>query len=105
VTSVFEFARLRNQPLFIFKAAHHCTDKVDDWRSLAVVDHGSNSPGPSLFIFTKDMPIVINQNLYTSLGVVNGKEATAVDFVLDESVNAYSFSDNKVVEYFQTMVL
>jgi len=44
-----------------------------------------------LFIFTKGMPIVINQNLYTSLGIVNGKEATAVDFALDESANVYSF--------------
>jgi len=84
VTSVFEFAR-----------SHHCIGKVDDWRSLAVVDHGNNSPRPSLFIFTKDMSIMINQNLYTSLG----------DFVLDTSANVYSFGDNKVGEYFQTMVL
>jgi len=108
VTSVFEFARSRNQPLFIFMAAHHCTDasvKVDDWRSLAVVDYGSNSPGP----------IMIKQSLYTSLGIVNGKKvvlcqapetakfwhktskkATAVDFALDESANVYSFGDNTV---------
>jgi len=104
-TSVFEFARSRNQPLFIFMAAHHCIDKVNDWWSLAVVDHGSNSSGPSLFIFTKGMPIVIHQNFYTSFGIVNGKEATAVGFALDESANVYSFGDNTVGEYFQTMVL
>ena len=59
--SIYEFARSRNQPLFILVAAHHCIDasvKVDDWRSLAVVDHGSNFPGPSLFIFTKYMPFI-----------------------------------------------
>jgi len=89
-------------------AAYHCTDasvKVDDWRSQAVVDHESNSPGPSLFIFTKDMPIVVNQNLYTSLGIVNGKQATAVDFALDKPANVYSFGDNRVGGHFQTMVL
>jgi len=52
-------------------AAYYCTDasvKVDGWRSLAVVDHGSNLPGPGLSTSTKDMPIVINPNLVTSLG-------------------------------------
>jgi len=78
-------------------AAHHCSDasvKVDDWRPL-VVDHGSNLPRPGLFIFTKDMLIVINQNPYMPLGIVN-EEATTVDFVLDESANVYSFGDNTV---------
>ena len=51
------------------------------------------------------MPIVINQNLYTSLGIVNGKKATTVDFALDISANVYSFGDNRVGGYFQTMVL
>jgi len=40
------------------------------------------------------MPIVINQNLYTSLGVVNGKEALGVDVVIDESVKVYSVGHN-----------
>jgi len=35
----------------------------------------------------------------------NGKEATAVDFAFDESANVYSFGDNTVGEYLQTMVL
>ena len=48
---------------------------------------------------------MINQNLYTSLRIVNGKEAIAVDFVLDKSANVYSFGDNRVGEYFQIMVL
>jgi len=33
------------------------------------------------------------------------KNATAVDFALDESANISSFGDNTVGEYFQTMVL
>ena len=74
------------QPLFIFMAAHHCSDasvKVDDWRPLTVVDHRSNLPGPGLFIFTKNMLIVVDQNPYMPLEIVN-EEATAVDFALDE---------------------
>jgi len=46
VTFVFELSKSRDQPLFIFTAVHHRTDasvKVDEWWSLAVVDHGSNS--------------------------------------------------------------
>jgi len=85
-------------------AAYHCTDasvKVDDWWSLAVVDHGSNSSGSSLFILTKDMPIVINQNLYTSLRIVNGKQATAVDFALDKPANVYSFGYKREVGIFK----
>jgi len=81
-------------------AAHHCSDasiKVDDWRPLVAVDHGSNLPGPGLFILTKDMLIVINQNPYMPLGIVN-EEATAVGFALHESVNVYSFGDT-VTQY------
>jgi len=58
-------------------AAHHCSDasvKVDDWRLLTVVDHGSNLAGPGLFIFTKDMLIVINKNPYMPLGIVNEED-------------------------------
>jgi len=36
------------------------------------------------------MPIVINQNLYTSLGMANGKEPIGVDVVIDESAKVYS---------------
>jgi len=39
------------------------------------------------------MPIVINQTLYTSLGIVNGKEAIGVD-VIDASAKDYSVGHN-----------
>ena len=92
VQSTFEFAITHHQPLYIFMATHYLIDEsilVDEWRSLAVVDRGSTSPGPGLFFFTKNMPIVVNQNLYTSLGIVNGKEATAIDAIIDPLSSIY----------------
>ena len=92
IKSIVEFAESHNQPLYIFMAEHYSKDEsvaVDKWRSLAVVDKGSTSPGPGLFCFTKNMPIVVNQNLYTSLGIVNGKEGTAIDAVIDPLSQVY----------------
>jgi len=43
------------------------------------------------------MPIVINQNLYTLLGIVNGKEAI-VDVVIDESAKVYSVSRSQCMD-------
>jgi len=90
--STFQFVQSRKQPVYIFMASHHSTDPpvhIDEWRSLTVIDHRGKSPGPGLFLLTKDMPIVINQNLYTLLGIVNGKEAIGVDVVIDESAKVY----------------
>jgi len=42
----------------------------------------------------KDMPIVINQNLYTSLGIVNGKEPIGVYVVIGESAKVYFVGHN-----------
>ena len=92
-----EFAQTYNQPVYIFMASHHPTDEsvpVDEWQSLAVVDRGSTSLGPGLFVFTKNIPIVINRNLYTSLGLVNGKEGNAIDAVLDSSSKVYQLPVN-----------
>ena len=35
------------------------------------------------------MPIVINQNIYTSLGIVNGKEGIATDIIMEPSSKVY----------------
>jgi len=79
-------------------ASHHSTDPtvhIEEWQSLTVVDHRCESPGPGPFLFTKGMPIVINQNLYPSLGIVNCiKEAIGVDAVIDESAKVYSVGHN-----------
>ena len=67
LTAVFEFAKARKQPVFTIKPADHSMDPaavLPEWRSLVTVDSGSNGPGTGLFAYTKDMPIVINQNLY-----------------------------------------
>jgi len=40
------------------------------------------------------MPIVINKNLYTLLGIVNGKEAIGVGVATDEPAKVYSVGRN-----------
>ena len=41
---------------------------------MAIGDESSKLPGPGIFAYTKEMPIMINANIYTDLGIVNGKE-------------------------------
>jgi len=85
-------------------AAHHCTDKstIGGRWQLLIMEATRLDP---VSTFSQRTCLVINQNLYTSLGIVNGKKATAVDFALDESAKIFSFGDNTVGEYFQTMAL
>ena len=74
VTSVFEFARSRNQPLFTSMAAYHCTNAsitVDDWWSLAVrLDPVSS--------FSQSTCQLWLTKILISFGIVNGKDTTAV---------------------------
>jgi len=60
---------------------------------VAITDRQVNRQGQGYSFSTKDMPVVINQNLYTSLGIVNGKEAIGVD-VIDESAKVYAVGHN-----------
>ena len=47
-----------------------------------------------IFQFSKNIPIVVNQSLHISLGVVNGKEAT----VIDDASEVHSLPDNLLAE-------
>ena len=94
-----EFAETHKQPVYIFMASHHAVESsghhatyiemINNWQCFTLGDRGSNVPGPGLFFFTKNMPIVINQNIYTSLGIVNGKEGIATDIIMEPSSKVY----------------
>jgi hypothetical protein len=41
---------------------------------MSIGDESSNVPGPGIFPYTNGMPIMANNNLYTSLGIVNERK-------------------------------
>jgi hypothetical protein len=41
---------------------------------MAISDESSKLPGLGIFAYTKGVPIMVNTNIYTDLGIVNGKE-------------------------------
>ena len=43
----------------------------------------STTPGPGMFFYTQNMPVIINVNLYVSSGIVNGKDGKAIDLIID----------------------
>jgi len=93
--ATFQFAQSRKQTVYIFMASHYWP-YYSYWRMTITASLWSRRwiARPGLFLFAQDMPIVINQNLYTSLGIVNGKEAIGVHVVIDESATVYFVSHN-----------
>ena len=67
--------------LFIAKYNHH-PSIFKSWL-IAIDDESNKLPGLGIFTYTKRMSIMINANIYTDLGIVNGKEGRAVGVTLD----------------------
>ena len=82
------------EPVYLFIVKH--SDHAQEIRSeiISIGDKSSNIPGPGIFAYTKGMPVVINSNIYTSLGIVNGKEGRAVDVSFDPDADVTHIIDN-----------
>jgi hypothetical protein len=85
-----QFARTRCQKVYIFPALHTRTRstgpinlrlRADDL--LQQPDQGTKIPFPGLFLYTPNMPAVVQTNICTPIGLVNGAAGTAVGVVLD----------------------
>ena len=62
------------EPAYFFIAQHNHHPSISKSRLMAIGDESSKLPGPGIFAYTKGMPIMINANIYTDLGIVNEKE-------------------------------
>jgi hypothetical protein len=48
-------------------------------------DDGTKCPFPGLFIYTKDMPVMLLANISTKMGQVNGSIGTAIGIGIDST--------------------
>ena len=62
------------EPVYLFIAKHEHHPSISKSQLMAIGDESSKLPGLGIFAYTKGMPIMINANIYTNLGIVNGKE-------------------------------
>ena len=74
LTGVLGIAGRTKEPVYLFIAKHKNHDCVTRAKLMSIGDLSSNLPGPGIFAYTKGMPVTINSNLYTLLGIVNGTE-------------------------------
>ena len=74
ITRVLGMGVKTGEPVYLFIAKHDHHPSISNSRLMAIGDESSKLPGPGIFAYTKGMPIMINANIYTDLGIVNGKE-------------------------------
>jgi len=66
-----------------------------------MLSYGDDSaiPVPTIFIFVPGMPVVVNQNTYQGLKLVNGASYTAVDVILDKAYLGYRVSGDTILYF------
>jgi hypothetical protein len=90
------FGKEHNQKVSIFLSAHswktrHPTD--DEIEATMQMGDDGQLPIPGMFIYAEGMPVIVNQNKYLGLKVVNGSEFTAVGIIPDPTVQEHVVDD------------
>jgi hypothetical protein len=79
MAAVLQYGNDKKLPVYLFIASHQDFQGVQLENILSVGDNSNDSKGPGIFPYCKGIPLVINENICTSIGLVNGKECTAWD--------------------------
>ncbi|ORY71816.1 uncharacterized protein BCR38DRAFT_480295 [Pseudomassariella vexata] len=90
--AALSFQRQRGAVLQIFPSDHRWKDSdPTEEEVLLMLSQGDDSaiPVPAIFISVPGMPVVVNQNNYQGLKVVNGAGYTAVDVIVDKARPGY----------------
>jgi hypothetical protein len=85
---LFRFAKERGQDIYIFPASHTRAETVSSGmipldKLLESQDGENDAKGPGLFLYTKDMPVMVLQNICTKWGLVNGAKGVATGVVVE----------------------
>jgi hypothetical protein len=66
-----------------------------------ILSHGDDSgiPVPVVFMFVQGMPVVVNENTYQGLKVVNGARFTALDDILDKAYPGHRVNANMIIHF------
>ena len=71
---VLGFAAKTNKLVYLFIADDKKYPEVSRSELFSIGDKSSNLPSSGIFLFIKGIPIIINSNCHTALGIVNRKE-------------------------------
>ena len=82
ITRVLEIGVKTGEPVYLYITKNNHHPSISKSQLMAIGNESSKLPGPGIFAYTKGMPIMINANIYTDLGIVNGKEGRAVGTTL-----------------------
>jgi len=94
LTGVLGIAGRTKEPVYLFITKHKNHDCVTRAKLMSIGDLSSNLPGLGIFAYMKGMPVTINSNLYTLLGIVNGMEGRAVDVGFYPDADVIYITDN-----------
>jgi Helitron helicase-like domain at N-terminus/PIF1-like helicase len=84
--AIIQFARSRNQLVYIFPADHSRLPLLGDLRLEDIYckqDEGVSSPSQGLFLYTAGMPCMVLANINSKLGLVNGSRGIATGVVIE----------------------
>ena len=71
---VLGMADKTKEPVYLFIVKHNDYTQEIKSEIISISNKLSNIPGSEIFAYMKEMPVIINSNIYMSLGIVNGKE-------------------------------
>jgi len=90
------WARGRGLHVHIFLNRHRWDGLVDVEEMVRALSEEDSSAMaiPSVFVFARGMPIIVNENLYQGLQIVNGGRYVASDVILEPGQAGYAIADD-----------
>ena len=74
ITRVLGMGVKTEEPIYLFITKLNHYPSISNSQLMAIGNESSKLPGLSIFTYNKGILIIINANIYTDLGIVNGKE-------------------------------
>jgi hypothetical protein len=90
--AAIEYGKTQGKKVSLFLSDHHWTTRApsaDEMEAVMQLGDDGYLPVPSIFPYIEGMPVIVNQNKYQGLKVVNGAEFTAVGIVPDPSLEEH----------------
>ena len=100
--ATLSFRAQHQGPLRIFLAQHTWKEgKPTEEEVMLMLKQGdeTNIPVPGIFLFTPGMPVVVNDNTYQGLKLVNGATFKALEIIVDKSFPGFQVSNDVFLHF------
>jgi PIF1-like helicase len=92
----------RNQKVWMFAGNHDRPPRSSSQGHISIgsmLSQGDDGAfkGPGIFFYTKGMPVMLLENLFTPFKLVNGRIGKAVDVVVDSDSDVFDLNDRYVL--------